>query len=135
MIRRLRLMTVFTASILAAYAQNPLTHVQCAKHARQISSEEQMHLVVSRTPVVPPLMERLSIYGTVTLRVCVDTKGKVISAAVVDGHPMARQAVLESVQKWQFKPLRIDGHLEDVVSDLKVDYDFRAPAQGNGPSQ
>jgi outer membrane biosynthesis protein TonB len=65
----------------------------------------------------------------------VNTKGKVISAAVVDGHPMARQAVLESVQKWQFKPLRIDGHLEDVLSDLKVDYDFRAPAQGNGPSQ
>ena len=88
-----------------------------------------MRMVVAKTPVLPPPMERLSIHGTVTLMVCVNTKGKVYSATVIDGHPMARQAVLEAVQKWQFKPYRINGHLAGIAGDLKVNYDFRSPPQ------
>jgi len=73
------------------------------------------------------MMERTSLHGTVTLRVCISKKGKVLSAAVIDGHPMAFQAVLDSVQKWTFEPYRIDGRTKLVTADLKVDYDFRLP--------
>lgn len=86
-----------------------------------------MRLAVSKTPVTPPSMERLSIHGTVTLQVCVNSKGKVFSATVVDGHPMARQAVLEAVEKWRFQPYRRHGRAKDVFSRLTVDYDFRSP--------
>ena len=120
---------IFAASILVAPAQRPTVDLQCAKDAREIPSEELMRMVIERTPVLPPSMERLSIHGTVTLRVCVNTKGKVYSASVIDGHPMARQAVLEAVQKWQFKPYRINGRLAGIAGDLKVDYDFRSPPQ------
>jgi len=74
-------------------------------------------------------MERLSLHGRVTLRVCVSKKGRVLSAAVIDGHPMARQAVLDSLQKWTFKPYRVNRRAEAVLADLEVDYDFRSPPQ------
>lgn len=131
---RLMVPVVFATSVLLASAQQSATDVQCAKQARQLSSEKLTRLVVRREPVTPPSMERLSIRGTITLRVCVNAEGKVFSAAVIDGNPMARQAVLEAVQKWQFKPYRHNGRLETVVADLCVDYDFRSLPQANHTS-
>jgi outer membrane biosynthesis protein TonB len=73
------------------------------------------------------MMERVMLHGVVSLRVCISQKGRVLSAAVIDGNPMAFQAVLDSVQKWIFKPYRADGCTQNVTADLKVDYDFRSP--------
>ena len=41
------------------------------------------------TQVISPSMERMTIYETVALRLFVNTKGTDLSAAVIDGHPMA----------------------------------------------
>jgi protein TonB len=101
-------------------------NAKCANDAVQLSSAHLMSLAVRKTPMMPPMVERLSISGTVTLRVCVNTEGRVSSATVIDGHPMAYQAVLDSVQKWRFKPYRLNGRVANVKGDLRMEYDFRS---------
>jgi len=126
----LLLVMALDVSTLVAQVIEPQVDVSpCSNSTRHISSEELTSLLVSRSPVLPPLMERLSLHGRVTLRVCVSKKGRVLSAAVIDGHPMARQAVLDSLQKWTFKPYRVNRRAEAVLADLEVDYDFRSPPQ------
>ena len=71
-------------------------------------------------------MERTSIHGVVTLRICVSKKGKATSISALDGNPMAVGAVIESVKDWKFKPYRVNGYVQNVVADLEVDYDFRS---------
>ena len=92
--------------------------------------------------MMPPMMELLSISGTVTLRVCVNTKGTVTSATVIDGHPMAYQAALDSVQKWRFKPYRLNGRVANVkgaICEWNTTFALRRSPRsndvlGSGPS-
>lgn len=118
----------FTPSTLLAQIANPPNYASpCSSGTPHVSSEELMKLVATRKSVMPPMMERSSLHGKVTLRVCVSKRGRVLSAAIIEGHPMAYQAALDSVQKWTFKPYRVDGRATNVTGDLDVDYDFRSP--------
>ena len=124
-----------TGFALIGVAQRTPIDSQCAKHAQKIPSDEMMRLAVEKAPLIPPLMERLSIHGTVTLEVCVNTRGRVFSATVVEGHPMAYQAALDAVRKWRFRPYKSDGHSADVVGYLRMEYDFRASTQRRNARQ
>jgi outer membrane biosynthesis protein TonB len=72
------------------------------------------------------MMERSSLYGKVILKVCVDKRGRVVSAIAVDGHPMAYAAALDSVKDWIFNPYLVNGKPKRVTADLEVEYDFRS---------
>lgn len=120
---------LFATPTFIAGASQPSMDAQCANDAVQVSSADLMSLAVKKTPIMPPMMERVSIAGTVTLRVCVNAKGKVTSATVIDGHPMASQAALDSVQKWRFKPYRLKGRTANIEGDLQMEYDFRSSQQ------
>jgi TonB family protein len=71
------------------------------------------------------MMEKLSVHGVVTVKVCVNESGRVVSAKVVGGHPMAYQAALDSVKDWAFKPYLVNGKSQRVMANLEVEYDFR----------
>ena len=106
--------------------QDSLASLPCAENAVSLPSDHLMKLVVKRTPVEPPMMERLNLHGTVTVAVCVSGKGKVIAVAVIDGHPMAQGSVIESVRKWVFTPYNENGHAKIVEGVLNVAFDFRS---------
>jgi hypothetical protein len=106
----------------------------CPKSTPRLTSPELMELLVSRTPVLPPLMERLSLHGKVIVSICVGNEGRVQSVTAISSHPMAYGAVIESVKNWRFKPYRAGGKSEAVVAELEVDYDFRSPTP-NGQNQ
>jgi hypothetical protein len=88
-----------------------------------------MDLLITRKPIQAPMNERSGLHGTVTVRVCVTERGRVVSAAIIDGHPMAYSAVLDSVRDWVFDPFRVSGRPKPIVADLEVDYDFRSTPQ------
>jgi len=96
--------------------------------ALQISSQRCHTNLIVR--VVDGFLE--VIFGTRPHHLCVSKKGRVRSAAISEGHPMARQAVLDSVQKWTFKPYRVVGRAKNVAADLVVNYDFRPPPPSSG---
>jgi len=127
---RALLIATTALSVPVIVAQAPAPHVSlspCSSNTARISSKELMDLLVTRKPVQPPMHERSRLHGTVTVRVCVTERGRVVSAAIIDGHPMAHGAVLDSVHHWIFSPYRIGGRPKPVVADLEVAYDFRSP--------
>jgi TonB family protein len=54
-------------------------------------------------PIYPPLARQARITGTVRIQLQLRKNGSVASAKVIDGHPMLRQAALESAQKSEFE--------------------------------
>jgi TonB family protein len=54
-------------------------------------------------PVYPPLARQARITGDVKIQVGIRQDGSVASAEVISGHPMLRQAALESAQKSMFE--------------------------------
>lgn len=57
--------------------------------------------------------------GTVTAEIKISTEGKVEYARVIQGHPLLRQAVIEAVRRWTFKPLIVKGKALRVAGTLK----------------
>ena len=71
-------------------------------------------------PVYPPLARMARIVGDVKILVGVRQDGSVASAEVVSGHPMLKQAALESAQKSTFLCLGC----KDAVTPFTVTYTF-----------
>jgi protein TonB len=55
-------------------------------------------------PVYPPIARSARVSGTVEVEVVIDETGNVISAAVVQGHPLLTQAALDAAGQWKFRP-------------------------------
>jgi TonB family protein len=60
-------------------------------------------LVKLSPPLYPPLARQARIMGDVKIQVSIRKDGTVESAEVVSGHPILKQAALESAQKSQFE--------------------------------
>ena len=53
-------------------------------------------------PVYPPLARMARVEGSVFVKVELDGSGNVMTADVIEGHPMLRQAAVDAVKKWRF---------------------------------
>jgi protein TonB len=60
-------------------------------------------------PVYPPIARSARVSGPVEVEVVIDENGSVISATVVQGHPLLQQAALEAAWQWKFRPTRLSG--------------------------
>ena len=54
-------------------------------------------------PVYPPLARQARITGDVKIAIGIRQDGSIVSAEVISGHPMLKQAALESAQKSIFE--------------------------------
>jgi protein TonB len=69
-------------------------------------------------PVYPPIARVARVEGEVRIQVIVSEEGKVIAAAIIDGHPLLRDAALQAARQWEFPPKEISGKLIKVVGVL-----------------
>src|SRR5258708_3045811 len=74
-----------------------------AQTATSAQPQESVVLTKLFQPVYPPLALQTSIAGDVELTLEVKADGSLESARVVSGHPLLKQAVLNSAQRSQFK--------------------------------
>jgi TonB family protein len=79
-------------------------------------------------PVYPPLARQARIMGDVKILVGVRQDGSVASAEVVSGHPMLKQAALESAQKSTF----LCRECKDEVTLFTVTYTFGTRVDSDG---
>lgn len=82
-------------------------------------------LVQFADPIYPPLARQANVHGEVRVDVTVQPDGS-SSAEVVSGHPMLKQAALESAKKSEFK-------CANCTTALKYSlvYAFELPTDGN----
>lgn len=78
-------------------------------------------------PIYPPLARMASIVGEVKVQVDIRQDGSVASTDLVSGHPMLKQAALESAQKSQFE---CQG-CSQAVTPYLLTYSFEARDDGS----
>src|SRR5262245_4926693 len=61
------------------------------------------------TPVYPAIARTTRVSGTVRIQVLISEAGNVISAEVLDGHPLLQDAALKAAKQWIFKPTELTG--------------------------
>jgi TonB family protein len=96
---RLVLAHLLTASAMALLAF-PGTAVS---HASEGSLKPEAIVSKLFPPVYPPLARQARIAGDVVIQVEVRQDGSVAAAEVISGHPMLKQAALDSAQKTTFE--------------------------------
>jgi protein TonB len=60
-------------------------------------------------PPYPPIAKAARASGAVQVQVTIDEGGRVIEAAVMNGHPLLRDAALQAARRWTFQPTELSG--------------------------
>jgi TonB family protein len=95
----------FLKVFLAGVAAFPFAVVRdsFAQAAKPDSPQSGIVLANLSAPIYPPLARQTQITGEVNLSLGIRPDGSVESVAVISGHPLLRQAALESAQQSQFE--------------------------------
>ena len=83
------------------------------------------NLMFSPDPEYPAEAIAAGVEGEVTVRAVVGTRGNVIDASVVSGPPLLREAALDAVGRWRYRPYEQDGKPMTVATTAI--FDFQIP--------
>jgi TonB family protein len=75
-----------------------------------------------KTPVYPEDAKAAHITGAVVLSGVIDTHGKVSDLNVVSGPELLRQAAMDAVSQWIYKPYLLNGKPVEVVTTMTVHF-------------
>jgi TonB family protein len=73
-------------------------------------------------PVYPPLARQARIGGNVRVEATIGPDGRVLKATAISGPPLLRQAAAEAVQRWQYRPGRLNGQPVQVTTQVDVSF-------------
>jgi TonB family protein len=82
------------------------------------------NLVVSRVPAYPEAAKIDGIEGSVVIQAIISTDGTVKRAHVISGDSHLRNAALEAVYRWRYRPYLLNGRPVDVTTNITVDFDL-----------
>lgn len=82
----------------------------------------QQHIMRRVAPVFPPIAKAARIVGTVVFDVQIDRAGKVTSTKIVSGPAMLRQAAVDAVKQWTFRPFEKDGNPADAAGRIAITF-------------
>jgi protein TonB len=92
-----------------------------------ISAGVAVGLLVQKTaPVYPPIAKTARVSGTVVIQATISKAGTVENLRVVNGPTMLRQAALDAVKSWRYRPYLLDGSPTEVETTVNVVF-----SQGN----
>lgn len=83
------------------------------------------NLVYAPDPAYPAAAAQQRVSGQVTVQAMVDREGNVASARVVSGPPLLRDAAVNAVQRWRFKPFLNGGKPQTFTSIAVVDFQLQ----------
>lgn len=83
------------------------------------------NLVYAPDPAYPAAAAQQRVSGQVTVQAMVDREGNVASARVVSGPPLLRDAAVNAVQRWRFKPFLNGGKAQTFTSTAVVDFQLQ----------
>jgi TonB family protein len=77
-------------------------------------------LVQKTTPVYPPIAKTARVSGTVVLQAVISKTGTIDDVQVISGPEMLRQAALNAVRSWRYKPYMLDNQPISVQTTVNV---------------
>jgi protein TonB len=86
-----------------------------------ISSGVATGMLIQRTPPdYPPLAKTAHVAGTVELHATISTNGTIKDLHAVSGPVMLRQAALDAVRNWRYKPYKLNDQPVEVETTINV---------------
>jgi protein TonB len=73
-------------------------------------------------PVYPPLAKQARVSGVVRLKVIIGKDGAVQEVTAISGHPFLRQAAIDAVRQWIYKPTLLNGEPTEVSTEVAVNF-------------
>ncbi len=86
-----------------------------------VSAGVAVGLLIHKTqPIYPSIAKSARAQGTVVLQAKISTSGKVTNLQVISGPPMLRQAAVDAVKTWQYKPYTLNNQPTEVDTTVNV---------------
>ncbi len=79
-------------------------------------------LIRKVNPVFPAIAKTARVSGTVVLAATISKSGFVTDLRVVSGPPMLRQAAMDAVKNWVYKPYLLNNQPTEVQTTVSVDF-------------
>ena len=77
-------------------------------------------LINSTPPVYPPLARTAHVAGTVELHATISTNGTIKDLRAVSGPVMLRQAAVDAVRNWRYKPYKLNNQPVEVETTINI---------------
>ncbi len=68
-----------------------------------VYAEEERQAVTSPEPDYPEIAKRLSLHGTVKLKLWIAPAGNVTRVEYIGGHPLLAESAISAVKKWTYE--------------------------------
>jgi protein TonB len=86
-----------------------------------ISAGIAVGLLVQKTaPIYPPIARSARVSGTVVIQATISKSGAIENSRAISGPAMLRQAALDAVKTWRFRPYLLDGQPVEVDTTVNV---------------
>jgi TonB family protein len=116
---RCRLLACALVAMLALASL--MSHSSAQNSNSTDASQGEVVLTKLFTPVYPPVARQACITGDVVLTIGIRQDGSVESAVAVSGHPLLKQAALDSAQQSQFECRKCN----QTVTSYQLQYTFQ----------
>lgn len=77
-------------------------------------------LLRKTAPVYPAIARTAGIQGTVVLQATISKAGTIVNLRVVSGDALLRQAAIDAVARWQYRPCLLNGEPVEVETTVNV---------------
>ncbi len=100
------------------------SHTQVSgPRAVSVSSGVATGMLIRKTqPIYPAIAKSARVQGTVVLQAKISRSGSVTDLQVVSGPPMLRQAAIDAVKTWQYKPYLLNNQPTEVNTTIDVNF-------------
>jgi TonB family protein len=83
---------------------------------------QQAVLISRKDPIYPREAKEAGIVGAVALRAKIGKDGRVVSAQALSGPDVLRQAAIEAVEQWRYKPTMLNGEPVDTETTITLNF-------------
>jgi periplasmic protein TonB len=79
-------------------------------------------LIHQSAPIYPPIAKAARVSGTVELQATISKVGTITDLHVVSGPAMLRQAAVDAVRTWRYKPYKLNNEATEVETTINVNF-------------
>jgi protein TonB len=73
-------------------------------------------------PIYPPIAKAAHITGAVVLHAIISKTGTIENLTVVSGPVMLRQAAIDAISRWRYKPFMLSGDPTEVDTQITINF-------------
>ncbi len=73
-------------------------------------------------PVYPEKAREAKVSGTVVMSAVIGKDGAIENLNIISGPPLLRQAALDAVSKWRYRPTKLNGEPVEVATQINVNF-------------